>query len=130
MLVIDYLNFTLSYPAYLNPPYIPQEVSDKIDEAVMIYPMIESCLPENVRMLAVKYAVEWLYSEECGDGSYGVVEELKSRNDSVKYSLKGKGGDLVNSLWGNRLARLFKTHGCYHSFGKVVNCPPKSCGCG
>ena len=128
--MIDYFSFTLKYPAYLNLPYTVQEVTDKIDEALMVFSGIESCLPENTRLLAVKYAVELLYSQECEDGSFGVVEEVKSRNDSVRYSLKGKGGDLVNSLWGGRLVRLFKTNGCYHHFGKVVNCPPRGCGCG
>lgn len=130
MLVIDHFSFTLAYPAYLNLPYTVQEVTDKIDEALMVFPGIEGCLPENVQLLAVKYAVEWLYSQECEDGSFGVMEEVKSRNDSVRYSLKGKGNDLVNSLWGGRLVRLMKTQGCYHHFGKISNCPPKSCGCG
>lgn len=130
MLVIDYFNFTLKYPAYLNLPYIQQDLSDKIDEAVLIYPMIESCLPENVRMLAIKYAVEDLYCQESENGNFGVVEELKSRNDSVRYSLAAKGDVMVNRLWAKRLQSLFKTYGCYAYFGKVVNCFPKGCGCG
>lgn len=129
-MVIDYFNFVLNYPMYLNFPYVEQEVSDKIDEAVLIYPMIESCLPEKVRMLAIKYAIEDLYCQQSEDGSYGVIEEQKSRNDSVRYSLAAKGNVMVNRIWGKRLQSLFSTYGCYHNFGKVVNCPPKNCGCG
>jgi hypothetical protein len=129
MFTIDYFNFTLKYPAYLNLPYVEQEVSDKIDEVLMIYPMIEECLPESVRMLAVKYGIEDLYCLECEDGSFGVIEEQKSRNDSVKYSLAAAGNVMVNRLWAKRLQGLLKSYGCYHKFGKVVNCPPAGCGC-
>jgi hypothetical protein len=128
MLLIDYLSFTSKYLAYLNPPYTAQDLTDKIDEALMLFPAIETCLPENNRLLATKYAVEYLYSQECPDLSYGVVESIKSRNEAITYSLKGKGNDLVNSLWGGRLVRLLKSHGCYHYFGQKEVCPIQ-CNC-
>jgi hypothetical protein len=127
--MIDFDRFVEKYPMYLNLPYSELDIAGKIEEALVIYPGIVGCLPENVRLLALKYAVEQLICEEGEDGSFQVVEELKSRNDSIKYSLKGKGGDLVNSLWGGRLVRLFKVNGCFHRFGSISNCPKRNCGC-
>jgi hypothetical protein len=127
--MLDFDGFVSKYPMYLNLPYSELDIAGKIEEALVIYPSISDCLPANVQLLALKYAVEQLICEEDEDGSFQVVEEQKSRNDSIKYSLKGKGSDLVNSLWGGRLVRLMKTNGCYHHFGKISNCPKGRCGC-
>ena len=122
-LTIDYASFTAKYPVYLSPPYDVGAVTNNIEEILITYPTIESCLPENTRLLAVKYALEDIYYQDNNDNSYGVVEFVKSRNDAMKYKVKGDGFDLSTRLWGARLVRLFKTHGCYHYFSKdVVDC--------
>jgi hypothetical protein len=127
--MLDFDSFVGKYPVYLNLPYAELDIAGKIEEALLIYPAIESCLPEEVRLLALKFAIEDLLCQESEDGSYGVIEEQKSRNDSIRYSLTAKGDVLVNRLWGKRLQGLFKTYNCYHYFGKISNCPMGSCVC-
>jgi hypothetical protein len=127
--MVSFDSFVSKYPMYLNLPYSELGIAGKIEEALVVYPGIVDCLPEKSQLLALKYAVEQLICEEDEDASYQVIEEQKSRNDSIKYSLKGKGADLVNSLWGGRLVRLFKVNGCFHRFGSISNCPKGSCSC-
>ena len=127
--MVDFDSFVLKYPMYLSLPYSELNIAGKIEEALTIYPGIEGCLPENVRLLALKYALEDLICEEDPDGSFGVIQEQKSRNDAVVYSLAAKGNVLANRLWGKRLQGLFESYGCYHRFGKISNCPRGSCGC-
>jgi hypothetical protein len=127
--MVDIDSFVSKYPMYLSLPYSELDIAGKIEEALVIYPGIVDCLPENVQLLALKYAVEDLICQEDSDGSFGVIEQQKSRNDSVSYSLAGKGNVMVNRLWAKRLQGLFKSYGCYHQFGKISNCPKGSCGC-
>jgi hypothetical protein len=127
--MVDFNSFVERYPMYLNLPYSELDIAGKVEEALVVYPGIVDCLPENARLLALKYALEDLICQEESDGSFGVVEEQKSRNDTVKYSLAAKGNVMVNRLWAKRLQGLFLSYGCYHQFGKVGNCPKGSCGC-
>ena len=127
--MIDFDSFVLKYPMYLNLPYSELDIAGKIEEALVIYPGIVNCLPENTQLLALKFALEDLICQEDSDGSFGVIEEQKSRNDSVRYSLAAKGDVMVNRLWAKRLQGLFLTYGCYFYFGKISNCPKGSCGC-
>jgi hypothetical protein len=127
--MLDFDSFVSKYPVYLNLPYSELDIAGKIEEALVIYPSINDCLPVNVQLLGLKYAVEDLICQEDSDGSFGVIEQQKSRNDSITYSLAAKGNVLSNRLWGKRLQGLFKTYNCYHYFGKVGNCPKGSCNC-
>jgi hypothetical protein len=127
--MVDFDGFVNKYPMYLNPPYSELDIAGKIEEALVIYPGIIDCLPANVQLLALKYSIEDLICQEDSDGSFGVIEQQKSRNDSVSYSLAAKGNVLVNRLWGKRLQGLFLTYNCYHYFGKISNCPKGRCGC-
>lgn len=125
--MLDFDSFVLKYPVYLSLPYSELDITGKIEESLVIYPGIVDCLPEKVRLLALKYAIEDLICQEDSDGSYQVIEEQKSRNDSIKYSLAASGNVMVNRLWAKRLQGLFLTYGCYFYFGKIGNCPKGNC---
>ena len=123
---INYITFTTAYPNYFNPPYDQLTITAQIEEILLLYPSIESCLPEEVRLMAVKYAIEMFNMLENQDSGFEVIESVKSRNDAIKYKVRGFSGDLSSNLWGNRLNKLFKTFGCFHYFGKGV---PSGCSC-
>jgi hypothetical protein len=124
--MITYTEFITKYPAFSLPPYDLIDITDKLEEISLLFPQIYSCLPENTQLLATNYALRHLLLEECNDAP-GVIEEVESRNDKIKYSLGGKGFDLINSNWGSKLIKLFKTYGCYTHVGTVSTCKTDCC---
>jgi hypothetical protein len=125
-MILDYISFVTKYPVYSNPPYDPDTVEAQIDELLVLFPAIKDCLPDESKLLALKYGVEWLNGLDDDESSFYLVDSVKSRNDAIKYRTRGSSGDLSGSLWGNRLNRLFKTNGCFYYFGKTG---ASSCGC-
>jgi hypothetical protein len=107
--MITYLTFTTEYPAYAALPYDQTIVEMRLKEISLLFPQIDSCLPEDTRLLATFYAYRVLDLEEDCDMEIGLVS-VSSLNTTV---------------WGNRLARLYRIHGCH-----VNAAPSKSRGCG
>lgn len=122
-----YTSFTNQFPVFAAAPYNVVEVTDKLEEADMLFPLIDSCLPESVRLLATKYAVLYLYNQD-NAGCYGgkSVVELKSLSDSVRFNVvSGKPYSLDNDTYGRRLVQMFKQYGCDFGVGAGVDrcCP-------
>jgi hypothetical protein len=122
--MITYLTFTTEYPAYAALPYDQTIVEMRLKEISLLFPQIDSCLPEDTRLLATFYAYRVLDLEEDCDMEIGLVS-VTSVND--KYVFKqGKTPFALNTtVWGNRLARLYRIHGCH-----INAAPSKSRGCG
>ena len=127
--MITYLNFTTDYPAYAALPYNQTLVEARLKEISLLFPQIDTCLPEDTRLLASYYAFRVLELEEDCDFDIGLVS-VTSMND--KYIFKqGKTPYALNlTVWGNRLARLFRIYGCHISAAPatVWGCCPDSHG--
>jgi hypothetical protein len=119
MLTLNYDTFTTQYPNYCQPPYDPFTIQTQIEELLLTFPAIETCLPEEVRFLALKHGIEWLNCLDNDESSFYVIDSVKSRNDAIKYKTRSSSGDLASTLHGNRLNRLFKAYGCFHHFSKT-----------
>ena len=128
--MITYLAFTLKYPAFGLVPYTQGEIEAWLEEVGGLFPQIDSCLPENLRLLATYYALRYLEDQYYSESPAPILS-ISSRLDSITYSLAGKGNELVNNTYGLKLVRLFKTHGCYHSVAPASRCADTNCGgCG
>jgi len=113
-MAVTYIDFIAFWPAYASLPYTQPIVEARLLEISLLFPQIESCLPEEARILATGYAFKDLDLQEDCDSPVG-IDSYSSMNDKVVYS-KGKTPFSLNStIWGNRLTRMFRTHGCYLS---------------
>jgi hypothetical protein len=129
--MISYLDFTTAYPVYLDPPYTSTSLTEKLEEASLVFPQIESCLPRPYWLLATKYAVNYLYqadSNNCYNGRQ--VSEIKSLDDKVVFNVsKGNSHTIGDNTWGARLLQLLMQHGCYVTVGQArPQCDDHGCG--
>lgn len=112
--MITYTDFITAWPAYASLPYTQSMVEGKLVEIAALFPQIESCLPIETHLLAFGYAFKLLELEEDCDSTQGILA-YSSMNDKVSFH-KGKNPYSLNStVWGNRLSRMFKAHGCHIS---------------
>lgn len=129
--MITYLTFTTQYPLFTSIPYTVADVTEKLEEVSILFPAINSCLPENVRLLATKYGVLYLYNQDEA-GCYGgkSVVEIKNMNSTIRYNVaSGKPFSLENDTYGRRLLQMFHQHGCNLAIGPGIRQNCKRCGC-
>jgi hypothetical protein len=113
-MTIPYLDFIARWPAYGLPPYDQATVELRLLEISQLFPQIETCLPEESRVLATGYAFKDLELQEDCDTVVGLVSQ-SSMNDKVVYQTGKTPFALSSTMWGNRLARMFRTYGCHVS---------------
>jgi hypothetical protein len=118
--MITYADFTAAFPLYLDPPYTQPLVEEKLLEATGAFPQIDDCIPEPYRLLATKYAINYLIQadkDNCYNGRE--VAEIKSLDDKIVFNVsKGNSHRLADNTWGARLIRLFEQYGCYVAVGQ------------
>lgn len=124
--MITYANFVDKYAPFGQEPYNQEEIEGWLLEVSELFPQIDGCLHEKVRLQATYYALRYLESQEYCE-SPAPIQTVKSRLDLITYSLAAKGDVLVNDRWGNRLVRLFKAYGCYHWIGENNKCNDQIC---
>jgi hypothetical protein len=106
-------------------------IEEKLFEASAAFSQIDDCLPQPYRLLATKYAINYLIQadkDNCYNGRE--VAEVKSLDDKIVFNVsKGKSHRLADNTWGARLIRLFEQHGCYVTVGAAKpDCSTSSCG--
>jgi hypothetical protein len=124
--MILYTDFILPYPAYGNLPYTEQYVTANLNEIAILHPAIYDCLPEEARMLATYYAFKMLELEaDCDATEMSSALSYSSMNDKVVYNRAKNPGALSNTLYGQKLNRLYRIYGCFYYVAKRVT--PESC---
>lgn len=107
-----YLNFISKYPQYGLSPYTEALVTGWLEVVELLYPQISTCLPENSKLLATRYALE--HQNLLEDCDYqGNIREYSSRNDTAVYVSSKTTFALRSTLPGRNLYQLFRVHGCY-----------------
>jgi hypothetical protein len=122
--MIAYADFIVQWPAYANLPYTQPFVESQLAIIAALYPSIEDCLPESVRVVAAGFAFKHMELQDDCDAQVGLVS-VSSMNDKYVYR-QGKTPFALNTtLWGSRLSNLFTTYGCYIS--ATPSSRPESC---
>lgn len=104
--------FRLLQPQYNTPAYPIGALQPTLDFCYIAYPQI-SLLPANQQMMAYHLAVcaelTLQAHEDCGYN--GAVSLIKSRNDTIQYSLSKPGWHIENTRCGANLIKLLRTVG-------------------
>jgi hypothetical protein len=122
--MIEYDVFVTKYPVYGNLPYDRLTITEKLEEISYSYPVIDSCLPEEMRLYATKLALQHEYLLADCDFQ-GVLKEVSSRNDTASFVTTKTPYALSSSVPGKKLSDLFKTYGCHFVQSGIV----KGCSC-
>lgn len=104
--------FRILQPQYNTPAYPIGSLQQTLDFCYIAYPQI-SLLPATQQMMAFQLAVcaelTLQANEACGYN--GAVTLLKSRNDTIQYSLSKPGWNIENTRCGANLLKLLRTVG-------------------
>jgi hypothetical protein len=114
--MILYNDFVVKYPQYGIAPYSQDTVTEWLENVFILYPMIQTCLPESNWLLATRYALEHQnLMQDCD--FQGNTKEYSSRNDTAQYVVSKTTFSLRSTLPGRNLYQLFSINGCYSKQG-------------
>ena len=106
------VDFRLLQSQYNTPAYPIGSLQSTLDFCYIAYPQI-SLLPTSQQLMAYQLAVcaelTLQANEACGYN--GAVSLIKSRNDTIQYSLSKPGWNIENTRCGANLLKLLRTVG-------------------